>query len=178
MAINDFRADILSRWWNRSRKLWWCHQMEAFSALLALCVGNLPVTSKFPTQRAIHAYSDIFWVWVHISLKTKNQMTGDLRLHDVHMTSSYWSCSNLAQNCTCIDNDTNNNINSHQNFFVNIDQTIDSLILQIKHVPCQLPKLFIGCLRVCLKAVPDGSSNVFFSYSVQSHCSNQYSNQT
>ena len=31
--------------------LWWRHQMEAFSALLALCVGNSPVTGEFPPQR-------------------------------------------------------------------------------------------------------------------------------
>ena len=28
---------------------WWRYQMEAFSALLALCVGNLPVTGEFPS---------------------------------------------------------------------------------------------------------------------------------
>ena len=31
----------------------WRHQMETFAALLALCGGNLPVTSEFPTQRAL-----------------------------------------------------------------------------------------------------------------------------
>ena len=30
---------------------WWRHQMETFSALLALCVGNSPVATKFPSQR-------------------------------------------------------------------------------------------------------------------------------
>ena len=30
---------------------WWRHQMKTFSALLALCTGNSPVTSEFPTQR-------------------------------------------------------------------------------------------------------------------------------
>ena len=28
--------------------LWWRHQMETFSALLALCVGNSSVTDEFP----------------------------------------------------------------------------------------------------------------------------------
>ena len=32
-------------------KTWWRHRMETFSASLALCVGNSPVTSEFPTQR-------------------------------------------------------------------------------------------------------------------------------
>ena len=30
---------------------WWRHQMETFSALLALCSGNSPVTGEFPAQR-------------------------------------------------------------------------------------------------------------------------------
>ena len=32
-------------------KSWWCHPMETFSALLAFCAGNSPVTGEFPTQR-------------------------------------------------------------------------------------------------------------------------------
>ena len=31
---------------------WWRHQMEPLSALLALCVGNSPVTCEFPSQKA------------------------------------------------------------------------------------------------------------------------------
>ena len=33
--------------------IWWRHQMEAFSALLALCVGNSHVSGEFPTQRPV-----------------------------------------------------------------------------------------------------------------------------
>ena len=32
---------------------WWRHQMEIFSALLVLCVGNSPVTGEFPSQRPV-----------------------------------------------------------------------------------------------------------------------------
>ena len=32
---------------------WWRHQMETFSALLAFCVGNSPVTSEFLAQRPV-----------------------------------------------------------------------------------------------------------------------------
>ena len=32
---------------------WWRDQMETFSALLALCAGNSPVTGKFPAQRPV-----------------------------------------------------------------------------------------------------------------------------
>ena len=32
---------------------WWRHQMETFSALLAICAGNSPVTGDFPAQRPV-----------------------------------------------------------------------------------------------------------------------------
>ena len=33
---------------------WWRHQMETFfSALLALCAGNSPITGEFPAQRPV-----------------------------------------------------------------------------------------------------------------------------
>ena len=32
---------------------WWRHQMETFSALLALCAWNSPVSGDFPTQRPV-----------------------------------------------------------------------------------------------------------------------------
>ena len=36
--------------------------MEAFSGLLALCVGNSPVTGRFPSQRANNADFEVFYV--------------------------------------------------------------------------------------------------------------------
>ena len=41
--------------YSESRRLynaWWRHQMETFSALLALCAGNSPGTGEFPSQKA------------------------------------------------------------------------------------------------------------------------------
>ena len=40
---------------------WWRHQMETFPALLALCVGNSPVTGEFPTQRPVTRSFDVFF---------------------------------------------------------------------------------------------------------------------
>ena len=34
-------------------KSWWRHEMETFSALLALCAGNSSVTGEFPAQRPV-----------------------------------------------------------------------------------------------------------------------------
>ena len=42
-------------------KAWWLHQMETFSALLALCAGNSPVTGEFPTQRPVTRSFDVFF---------------------------------------------------------------------------------------------------------------------
>ena len=42
-------------------KWWWHHQMETFSALLALCDGNSPVTCGFPSQTASNAGFDVFF---------------------------------------------------------------------------------------------------------------------
>ena len=40
---------------------WWRHQMETFSALLALCAGNSPVTGEFPSQRPVRrSFLEVF----------------------------------------------------------------------------------------------------------------------
>ena len=40
---------------------WWRHQMETFSALLALCAMNSPVTGEFPAQRPVTRSFDVFF---------------------------------------------------------------------------------------------------------------------
>ena len=42
-------------------KSWWRHQMETFSALLATCAGNSPVTGEFPAQRPVTRSFDVFF---------------------------------------------------------------------------------------------------------------------
>ena len=39
----------------------WCHQMETFSALLAICVGNSPVPGEFLAQRSVTRSFDVFF---------------------------------------------------------------------------------------------------------------------
>ena len=63
---------------------WWRHQMETFSALLAICAGNSPVPVNSPHKgqwRGALMFSLIFaWIndWVN------NRETGDLRRHRGH----------------------------------------------------------------------------------------------
>ena len=40
---------------------WWSHQMETFSALLAICAGNSPVTGESPAQRPVTRSFDVFF---------------------------------------------------------------------------------------------------------------------
>ena len=40
---------------------WWRHQIETFSALLAICAGNSLVTSEFPAQRPVTRSFDVFF---------------------------------------------------------------------------------------------------------------------
>ena len=39
----------------------WRHQMETFSALLAICAGNSPVPGEFPTQRPVTRSFNVFF---------------------------------------------------------------------------------------------------------------------
>ena len=40
---------------------WWRHQIETFSALLAICAGNSPVPGEFPVQRPVTRSFDVFF---------------------------------------------------------------------------------------------------------------------
>ena len=74
-AIDSFKdrvpRDEICEWhhifeWNAALDLrinqqdaWWRHQMETFSALLALCAGSSPVTGEFPSQRPVTRSFDV-----------------------------------------------------------------------------------------------------------------------
>ena len=60
-----------------------------FFALLALCAGNSPVTGELPIQRVNTGDFDVSFLFRFLlKLLSNNLMTGELRLHDVHVTSS------------------------------------------------------------------------------------------
>ena len=45
----------------REAVAWWRHQMETFSALLAICAGNSPVPGEFPAQRPVTRSFDVLF---------------------------------------------------------------------------------------------------------------------
>ena len=51
---------------------WWRHQMETFSALLAICAGNSPVPGEFPTQRPVTWNLDVFFD-LHLNKRLSKQ---------------------------------------------------------------------------------------------------------
>ena len=61
---------------------WWRHQMETFSALLAICAGNSPVTGEFPAQRPVTRSFDVFCAWINGWVN--NLEANDLRRYRAH----------------------------------------------------------------------------------------------
>ena len=55
---------------------WWRHQMDTFSASLAICAGNSPVSGEFPAQRPVTRSFDVFF---------------DLRLNK-RLSKQWWDC--------------------------------------------------------------------------------------
>ena len=59
--------------------------METFSPLLALYVGNSPVTGEFPAQTPVTRSFDVFFdLRLNKRFSKKNREAGDLRRHRSH----------------------------------------------------------------------------------------------
>ena len=54
---------------------WWLHQMETFSALLAICAGNSPVTCEFSAQKPVTRDFDVFFD-LHLNKRLSKQSWG------------------------------------------------------------------------------------------------------
>ena len=54
---------------------WWRHQMETFSALLAICARNSPVPGEFPVQRPVTRSFDIFF-YLRLNKRLSKQSWG------------------------------------------------------------------------------------------------------
>ena len=65
---------------------WWRHQMETFSALLAICAGNSPVAGQFPAQRPVRRSFDVFFDLLCICINgcVNNREAGDFKRHCTH----------------------------------------------------------------------------------------------
>ena len=57
----------------------WRHRMETYSALLAICAGNSPVTGEFPAQRPVTRSFDFSFDLLPKNGWVNNPEAGDLR---------------------------------------------------------------------------------------------------
>ena len=53
----------------------WRHQMETYSALLAVCAGNSPMTGELPAQRPVTRSFDVFFD-LHLNKRLSKQSWG------------------------------------------------------------------------------------------------------
>ena len=66
-AIREISIKITLEWAQKQFVMrvyslsWWRHQMETFSALLAICAGNSPASGEFPTQRPVTRSFDVYF---------------------------------------------------------------------------------------------------------------------
>ena len=63
---------------------WWRHQMETFSALLAICAGNSPVPGEFPAQRPVTRNFHVSLICAWINRWVNNREAGDLIRYCAH----------------------------------------------------------------------------------------------
>ena len=79
---------------------WWYYDMETLSSLLALCVGNPPITSVLTTEQQ---YGTLMFclllAWPNCW--TNYLIASDLRCHDAYVThncnESGWICPQVTQ---------------------------------------------------------------------------------
>ena len=79
---------------NEVTAAWWRHQMETFSALLAICEGNSPVTTGFPLQWRGVLMFPLICTWTNGWAKNRN--AGDLRRHCAHYDVTLMRCEGLC----------------------------------------------------------------------------------
>ena len=71
--------------------------METFSALLALCTGNSPVTGEFPAQRPVTRSFDVYFD-LHLNKRwVNNREAGDLWRHRGH-----YDVTVMMHACVCV----------------------------------------------------------------------------
>ena len=75
------------------RSSWWRHQMETFSALLALCAGNPPANPPHKGQWRGALVNSLICAWTNDWVN--NRDAGDLRRNRAHYDITVMHCSGL-----------------------------------------------------------------------------------
>ena len=83
---------------------WWRHQMETFTALLAISAGNTPVPGEFPAQRSVARSFDVFFD-LRLNKRLSKQSWGwwfETLSHPLWRYSNVWHHSDVA--CVVVSN--------------------------------------------------------------------------
>ena len=75
---------------------WWRHQMEIFSALLAICAGNSQIPGEFPAQRPVAWSFDVFFDLRLNKRLSKQCEAGDLRRYRAHYDVTVMTTANIS----------------------------------------------------------------------------------
>ena len=76
---------------------WWRHQMETFSALLAIFAGNSPVPGEFPTQWPVTRSFDVYFD-LRPNKRLSKQSSGWWVEMLSHPSRCYWRHRNEIEN--------------------------------------------------------------------------------
>ena len=94
--LSIYRIEIVTSALLRpNRWTWYCHQMETFSALLAICAGNSPVTGEFPSQRPV---ARSFYVFFDLCLNKRLSKQSWRRWFET-LSRSLWRHHNACWLC-------------------------------------------------------------------------------
>ena len=75
---------VISQTFLHNSKSWWRHQMETFSALMALCAGNSPVPVNSPHKGQWRGALMFSLICAQINDWVNNREAGNLRRHRGH----------------------------------------------------------------------------------------------
>ena len=84
VIIEKNKVGVSPRWASCPTLPWWRHQMETFSALLAICAGNSPVPVNSPHKGQWRRALMFSLICVWINDWTNNREAGDLRRYRGH----------------------------------------------------------------------------------------------
>ena len=93
LGIHGF-CFIMGCSWSSNTMPWWRHQMEAFSALLTLCVGNPSLTRGFPSKRPVTQSFDVFF---GIRLNKQLNKQSRCRWFETSWRSLWCNCNAIHQ---------------------------------------------------------------------------------
>ena len=98
-AIKRLTTQTWSFKWRSCAYTWWRHQIEPYSALLALCAGNLPVPVNSPHKGQSRGALIFSLVCARINDWVNNREAGDLRRHRGHYDVNAYSRHESGNYC-------------------------------------------------------------------------------